>query len=80
MYGLLISMEKSPSLPKGNFVKLQHYHTQCGKYKVNISLYRKKIYQRTDLEELQSRFDQIIPIVSNLEVLHTENLTTPITL
>ena len=38
------------------------------KSKIKISLCRRKSYQRTDLEEIRSRFDQVIPVVSHLEV------------
>ena len=38
------------------------------KYKVKISLYIRKIYQRTDLEEIHPIFDQVIPVVSHLDV------------
>ena len=35
---------------------------------MKISLCRRKSYQRTDLEEICFRFDQVRPVVSHLEV------------
>ena len=60
--------------------KLQRYWNQWIKSKVNISLCQSKSYQWTDLEELQSRFDQILSVVLNIEVCLPENPLTPITL
>ena len=53
-----------------------HQNTR-GKSKVKISLCRKKIYHRTDLEEICSRFDQVRPVVSHIEVHLPEKPLTP---
>ena len=42
--------------------------TPRGKPKVKISICRKKSYQRTDIEYIISRFDQVRPVVLHLEV------------
>ena len=39
-----------------------------GKSKIDISLCRRKSYKRTYLEEIRSRFDQVRPVVSHIEV------------
>ena len=62
---------------QGTLDELHHYHTQCGKCKVNISLCRSRIYQRTDIEEIRPIFDQVIPVVSHLEVCLSEKHLTP---
>ena len=62
---------------QGTLDELHHYHTQCGKCKVNISLCRSRIYQRTDVEEIGPIFDQVIPVVSHLEVRLSEKHLTP---
>ena len=48
--------------------EINHHQTPRGKYKVKICIFRRKSYQRTDLEDIRSRFDQVRPIVSHLEV------------
>ena len=48
--------------------ELNSHQTLRGKSEVNISLCRRKSYQRTYLEEICSRFDQVRPLVSHLEV------------
>ena len=48
-----------------------------GKSKIKISLCRRKSYQRTDLEEIRSRFDQVRPVVSHLEVRLPNKPPTP---
>ena len=42
-----------------------------------MSLCRRKSYQRTDLEEIRSRFDQVRPVVSHLEVRLPNKPPTP---
>ena len=37
-----------------------------GKYKVNISLCRRKSYQSTYIENICSRFDQVRPVISHI--------------
>ena len=53
---------------QGALDELNQHQTPCGKFKVNISLCIRKSYQRTDLEEINSIFDQVRPVVSHLEV------------
>ena len=47
------------------------------KSKIKISLCRRKSYQRTYLEEIRSRFDQVRPVVSHLEVCLPNKPPTP---
>ena len=68
---------KEPNAEQGALDELQGHQTQRGKYKFNISLYRSKRYQRTDLEEIWSIFDQLRPLVSHLEVILPEKPLTP---
>ena len=57
--------------------ELQSYQTQRGKSKLDISLFRRKIYQLTDIEEICSIFNQVWPVVSHLEFSLPENPRTP---
>ena len=57
--------------------KLNIHQTTRGKYKVKISLRRRKSYQRTDIEEICSRFDQVRPVVSHLEFFLPKKPPTP---
>ena len=57
--------------------ELNWHQTPRGKYKVNISLCRRKSYQITDLEEIKSIFDLVRPVVSNIEVRIPKKPTTP---
>ena len=51
--------------------------TLRGKSKIKINLCRRKKYQRIYLEEIRSRFDQIRPMVSHLEVRLQKKPPTP---
>ena len=62
---------------QGTLDEINHHQTQRGKYKVNIILCRMKSYQRTDLEGIQSIFDQVRPVVSHLEVSLPNKPPTP---
>ena len=53
---------------QGALDEINLHQTPSGKSKVNISLYRRKSYQRTYLEDICFRFDQVGPVVSHLEV------------
>ena len=53
---------------QGALDELHHHQTQCGESKVNISLWRRKRYQSTYLEDIWSRFYQVRPLVSHLVV------------
>ena len=59
---------EEPITYKGVLDELIHHQTPRGKYKVNISLCRRKRYHRIDLEDIRSRFDQVRPLVSHIEV------------
>ena len=62
---------------QGVLDELNRHQTPRGKSKINISLCRRKSFQRTDIEEIRSRFDQFRPVVSNLEVCLPKKLSTP---
>ena len=53
---------------QGAIDDLNCHKTPRGKPTVDISLCRNKCFQRTYLEEICSRFDQVGPVVSHLEV------------
>ena len=57
--------------------EFQHHQTPGGKYKVKISLQRRKIYNRKDLEDIQYRFGQSKPVVSHLEFRLPDKPITP---
>ena len=58
---------EEPITDQGAIDELNFRQTSCGKSKVNISLFRKKICHRIDLEEIRSRFDQVRPVFSHME-------------
>ena len=62
---------------KGSLDELHSYHTPQCKSRVNIILYRRKIYQKMDLEDICSIFDKFRPVVSHIEVHLPENIPTP---
>ena len=51
--------------------KIWKHKTQSGKYKVKISIFM------TYLEYIWSKFDPVIPVVSNIEVNLPDNYITP---
>ena len=53
---------------QGFLDELNPHQTPRGKSKNKISLCIKKSYQRIDIEKTRSRFDQVRPVVSHLEV------------
>ena len=59
---------EEPITAQGVLDELNNHQTPRVKSKINISLCRRKSYQRTDLEEIRSIFDQVRPVVSHLEV------------
>ena len=67
---------EEPITYQGVLDELNRHQTPWGKYKINISLRRRKSYQRTDLEEIRSRFYQVRPVVSYLEVRLPKKPTT----
>ena len=58
---------EEPIIAQGVLAELNHHQNPRGKSKIKISLHRRKRYQRTDLEEIRSIFDQVRPVVSHLE-------------
>ena len=57
--------------------ELNRHQNPRGKSKIKISLCRRKRYQRTDIEEILSRFDQVRPVVSHLEFCLRKKPPTP---
>ena len=47
--------------------ELNNHQTPRGKSEIKIIIFRRKRYQRTDIEEICSRFDQVRPVASHLE-------------
>ena len=70
-------IREDPITSQGAIYELNIYQTPRGKYKVKISLYRRNSYQRTDLEEIRSIFDQVRPVVSHIKVHLTNKPPTP---
>ena len=68
---------EEPITAQGVLDELNCHQTLRGKSKINISLCIRKSYQRTDLEEIRSRFDQVRPVVSHIEVRLPKKPTTP---
>ena len=53
------------------------HQTPRVKYNIKISLCRRKRYQITGIEDICSRFDQVRPVVSHLEVCLPKKPPTP---
>ena len=68
---------EEPITAQGVIDELNRHQTSRGISKIKISLCRRKIYQITDLEEIRSRFDQVRPVVSHLEVRLQKKHTAP---
>ena len=67
-----------PSSPSSHqLTTLNRHQTPRGKSKVKISLCRRKSYQRTYMKDIYSRFNQVRPVVSNLEVSLPKKTPTP---
>ena len=75
--GSYLSMGKSLSQIKVWLKELNCHQTTRGKSKINISLFRRKSYQRTDIEDIRSTFDQVRPLVSHLEFCIPNKPPTP---
>ena len=58
---------EEPITSQGELDKNNYHQNPHIKFKVKISLCKIKSYQRTDLEEIHSRFDQVRPLVSHIE-------------
>ena len=76
MWRITISREE-PITDQGVLDELNIHQTPQGKYKINIILCIRKSYQRTDLEDIFSRFDQVRPVVLHLEVHLPKKPPTP---
>ena len=57
--------------------ELNRHQTPRVKSKINISLIIRKSYKSTYLEEIRSRFDQVRPVVSHIEVRLPKKPPTP---
>ena len=68
---------EEPITAQGVLDELNCHQTQQGKSKIKISLCIKKSYQRTDREEILSKFDQVRPVVSHIEVCLPKKPPTP---
>ena len=76
MWIVAINVEE-PITYQGVLDELNSHQTTWVKSKIKIILCRRKNYQRTDLEEIRSRFDQVRPVVSHIEVRLPKKHTTP---
>ena len=56
--------------------ELNRHQTPRNKSNIKITLCRRKSYQRTDLEEICSRFDHVKPVVSHFKVRLPKKHTT----
>ena len=69
--------EDEPITGQGVLDELNCHQTPRVKSKIKISLCRRKINQRTYLEDICSIFDQARPVVSHLEVRIPKKPPTP---
>ena len=76
MWFLAINGEETITA-QGVLDELNCHQTTQGKSNIKISLCRRKIYQRTYIEEICSRFDQFRPVVSHIEVFLPKISATP---
>ena len=68
---------EEPITAQVEFNELNHHQTPRGKFKVNIIPCKRNIYQRTYIEDICYRYDQVRPEVSHLEVSLPKKLPTP---
>ena len=68
---------EEPITTQGVLDELNCHQTPRGKSHTKISLFRRKSYQRTYIEEICSRFDQVRPVASHLEVRLPKKPPTP---
>ena len=68
---------EEPITYQGAIYEIQHHQTPRGKSKVEISLYRRKSYQRTYIEYIWYIFYQVRPVVSHLGFCLPEKTITP---
>ena len=71
---------EEPITDQGALDELNFHQTPRGKSEVKISLCKRNSYQRTDLEYICSRFDQVRPVVSHIEVRLPNKPPTPNTI
>ena len=64
-------------ISQGVLDELNFHQTPRGKSKIKICLFRRKRYQRTDLKDIRSIFDQFRPVVSHLEFRLPKKPPTP---
>ena len=68
---------EEPITAQGVIDELNHHQTPRDKSNIKISLWRRKSHQRKYLEWIISRFDQVRPMVSHLEVRLPKKPPTP---
>ena len=68
---------EEPITAQGVLDELDRHQNTWGESKIKIILCRRKSYQITDLEEISSRFDQVRPVVSYIEVRLPKKPPTP---
>ena len=68
---------EDPITAQDTIDELNHHQNLLEESKVNVSPCIRKSYQRTDIEEICSRFDQFRPIVSHLGVRLPKKPPTP---
>ena len=63
-------------IAQGTLDEISCHQTPRGISKVKISLCRSKSYQRTNLKDIHSIFDQVIPVITYLKVRLPEKSLT----
>ena len=76
MWIVAINREE-PIKSQGVLDELNFRQTPRGKSNIKTSLCRRNIYQSTYLEEIRSRFDEVRPVVSHLEIRLPKKHPTP---
>ena len=71
---------EEPITAQGVLDELNCHQNPRGESKINIGLLRSKRYQRIELEDICSRFDQVIPVVSHIESRLPKKPPTPKTI
>ena len=66
-----------PITAQGVLDELNRHQNPRGKSNIKIILCRRKSYQRIDLEEIRSIFDQVRSVVSHFEVILPKKPPTP---
>ena len=76
VWNISINIEESITY-QGSLDEMQNYQNQYGTSNFKISLYRRKIYQRIDIEKIRSRFYQVRPVFLHPGVSFPEKHMTP---